>query len=131
MKNFVFISPNFPTNYWQFCRELRRNGLRVLGIGDAAYDGLSQELRDSLDEYYKVDSLEDYDAVYRGVAFFIHKYGRISWLESNNEYWLERDARLRSDFRIVSGFQEEDMAFWDEFYSLVKKNGPTKLVWPK
>ena len=71
MKNFVFISPNFPTNYWQFCRELRRNGLRVLGIGDAAYDGLSQELRDSLDEYYKVDSLEDYDAVYRGVAFFI------------------------------------------------------------
>ena len=109
MKNFVFISPNFPTNYWQFCRELRRNGLRVLGIGDAAYDGLSQELRDSLDEYYKVDSLEDYDAVYRGVAFFIHKYGRISWLESNNEYWLERDARLRSDFRIVSGFQEEDI----------------------
>ena len=109
MKNFVFISPNFPTNYWQFCRELRRNGLRVLGIGDAAYDGLSQELRDSLDEYYKVDSLEDYDAVYRGVAFFIHKYGRIDWLESNNEYWLERDARLRSDFRIVSGFQEEDI----------------------
>lgn len=109
MKNFVFISPNFPTNYWQFCRELRRNGLRVLGIGDASYDGLSQELRDSLDEYYKVDSLEDYDAVYRGVAFFIHKYGRISWLESNNEYWLERDARLRSDFRIVSGFQEEDI----------------------
>ena len=34
---------------------------RVLGIGDAAYDGLSQELRDSLDEYYKVDSLEDYE----------------------------------------------------------------------
>ena len=23
MKNFIFISPNFPTNYWQFCRELK------------------------------------------------------------------------------------------------------------
>ena len=22
MSNFIFISPNFPTNYWQFCREL-------------------------------------------------------------------------------------------------------------
>ena len=29
MKNFVFISPNFPTNYWQFCKELKDNGLNV------------------------------------------------------------------------------------------------------
>ena len=42
MKNFVFISPNFPENYWQFCRELSRNGLRVLGIGDCPYDMLRQ-----------------------------------------------------------------------------------------
>ena len=34
MKNCVFISPNFPTNYWKFCRELRNNGLNVLGVGD-------------------------------------------------------------------------------------------------
>ena len=34
MQNFIFISPNFPTNYWQFCRELKNNGLNVLGIGD-------------------------------------------------------------------------------------------------
>ena len=31
MQNFIFISPNFPTNYWQFCRELKNNGLNVLG----------------------------------------------------------------------------------------------------
>ena len=35
MKNFVFISPNFPLTYWRFCRELRNNGMRVLGIGDS------------------------------------------------------------------------------------------------
>ncbi len=109
MKNVIFISPNFPTNYWQFCRELKNNGMNVLGIGDAPYDGLSDELRDSLSEYYKVDSLEHYDAVYRAVAFFIHKHGRVDWLESNNEYWLERDAQLRTDFHITSGFQADDI----------------------
>ncbi len=109
MKNFIFISPNFPTNYWQFCRELKNNGLNVLGIGDQPYDELSSELKDSLNEYYKVSSLENYDEVYKAVAFFIFKYGRIDWLESNNEYWLERDARLRTDFHITSGFQTEDI----------------------
>lgn len=109
MKNFIFISPNFPTNYWQFCRELKNNGLNVLGIGDQPYDELTNELKSSLNEYYKVGSLENYDEVYRAVAFFINKYGRIDWLESNNEYWLERDAMLRTDFHILSGFQSEDM----------------------
>ena len=110
MKNVIFISPNFPTNYWQFCRELKANGLNVLGIGDQPYDELSGDLKGSLNEYYKVGSLENYDEVYRAVAFFIFKYGRIDWLESNNEYWLETDARLRTDFHITSGFQTEDMA---------------------
>ena len=110
MKNIIFISPNFPTNYWQFCRELKNNGMNVLGIGDQPYDELLPGLKDSLTEYYKVGSLENYDEVYRAVAFFIFKYGRIDWLESNNEYWLERDARLRTDFHITSGFQTEDMA---------------------
>ena len=109
MKNVVFISPNFPPNYWQFCRELKNNGLNVLGVGDQPYDELRPELKDSLKEYYKVSSLENYDEVYRAVAFFIFKYGRIDWLESNNEYWLERDAQLRTDFHITSGFQVEDM----------------------
>ena len=30
-------------------------------------------------------------------------------MESNNEYWLERDARLRTDFNIQSGFRTEDI----------------------
>ena len=109
MKNFIFISPNFPTNYWQFCRELKNNGMNVLGIGDQAYDELSADLKASLNEYYKVGSLENYEEVYRAVAFFIHKYGRIDWLESNNEYWLMQDSRLRTDFHITSGFQHDYM----------------------
>ena len=29
MKNVIFISPNFPTNYWQFCRELK---MKYIGL---------------------------------------------------------------------------------------------------
>ena len=109
MKNVIFLSPNFPENYWKFCYELKQNGMNVLGIGDAPYDNLLPELRDSLSEYYKVDSLENYDQVYRAVAFFIFKHGPIDWLESNNEYWLELDAALRTAFHITSGIQSEDI----------------------
>ena len=109
MKNIVFISPNFPTNYWMFCKELKNNGMNVLGVGDQPYDQLRGELKDSLNEYYKVDSLENYDEVYRAVAYFAFRYGKIDWLESNNEYWLEQDARLRTDFNIQSGFHTDDM----------------------
>lgn len=109
MKNFVFISPNFPTNYWQFCRELKKNGMNVLGIGDQPYEELSEDLKENLSEYYKVGNLENYDEVYRGVAFLIFKHGHIDWLESNNEYWLERDAKLRTEFHITSGFQSQDI----------------------
>lgn len=109
MKNFIFISPNFPTNYWKFCAELKKNGMNVLGIGDCPYDQLMPELRGSLNEYYKVSSLENYDEVFRAVAFLTYKHGRIDWLESNNEYWLERDAMLRTAFNITTGFHTEDM----------------------
>jgi len=109
MKNFIFISPNFPDNYWRFCRELKNNGFNVLGIGDCDYFNLTQVLKNSLTEYYKVSSLENYDEVYRAVAFFCFRYGKIDWLESNNEYWLEQDARLRTDFNITSGFKTDDM----------------------
>ena len=109
MKNIIFISPNFPTNYWMFCKELKNNGMNVLGIGDQPYEDLKPELKESLNEYFKVGSLENYDEVYRAVAFFAYKFGKIDWLESNNEYWLEKDAALRTDFNIESGFKTLDM----------------------
>ena len=121
MKNFIYISPNFPANHYNFCHYLKENGLNVLGIGDGSYDSLTQELRDSLNEYYKVTSLENYDEVYRAVAFFAYKYGKIDWIETNNEYWLERDAKLREDFNVTTGFHPEDMDLV-KFKSRMKEN---------
>ncbi len=109
MKNFIFISPNFPENYWKFCKQLQYNGFNVLCIGDCPYEQLKDEVWGSLKEYYWVRSLENYDEVYRAVAFFIFKYGKIDFLESNNEYWLERDAMLRTAFNIKSGFLQKDI----------------------
>ena len=118
--NFIFISPNFPHTYWNFCDRLRRSGVNVLGIGDAPYDGLEDGLKAALTEYYKVDSLENYDSVFRAVAFFSFKYGKIDWIESLNEYWLEQDARLRTDFNVTTGIQSDRIGFIKE-KSLMKR----------
>jgi hypothetical protein len=118
--NFVFISPHFPHTYWQFCDRLHRNGINVLGIGDAPYESLEAPLKAALTEYYRVNSLEDYDQVYRAVAFFAFKYGKIDWIESMNEYWLEQDARLRTDFNITTGIRSDRISFIKE-KSLMKK----------
>ncbi len=119
--NFIYISPNFPENHWNFCHQLKLNGVTVLGIGDADYDSLTDDLKGSMNEYYKVSSLENYEEVFRAVAYFTFRYGKIDWLESNNEYWLERDAKLRQEFHITSGFQPEDMDLV-KFKSRMKEN---------
>ena len=108
--NFIFISPQFPPIYWSFCDRLKRNGVNVLGIGDSPYDSLSDGLKGALTEYYRVNNMEDYDQMYRAVAFFAFKYGKIDWIESNNEYWLEQDARLRTDFNVTTGVNTQEVA---------------------
>ena len=108
--NLIFISPHFPETYWHFCAGARANGINVLGIADAPYDHLSPELKASLTEYYRVNNLEDYGEVFRAVAFLSYKYGKIDWIESNNEYWLEQDARLRTDFNVTTGIRNDRIA---------------------
>lgn len=109
MSNFVFISPNFPKTYYQFPKAWKQIGGTSLCIGEDPYDSLSQELKDAMDEYYQVSSMMNYDEMYRAVAWFAHKHGKIDWLESNNEFWLEQDARLREDFNICTGDKTKDV----------------------
>ncbi len=116
--NFVFISPYFPHTYWNFCDRLKKNGVNVLGIGDAPYDSLEGNLKAALTEYYRVDTLESYEQVFKAVAFFSFKYGKIDWLESNNEYWLIQDAKLRTDFNITTGVKYEEIGSWKHKYGM-------------
>ena len=107
--NIIFISPHFPLHFYHFCRHLKDLGANVLGIGDCPYGNLSQDVRDSVSEYYYLPSLEDYDQVMRATAFFTFKYGKIDYVESQNEYWLELEARLRTDFNITTGWKTDEL----------------------
>ena len=98
--NVVFLSPHFPPNMHLFPVRLREIGATVLGIADASYESLRPELRDALTEYYRVGNLHDIGELIRALGYFTHRYGKIDRIESLNEYWLETDARLRTEFNI-------------------------------
>lgn len=121
--NYLYISPGFPQCGTHFCKCMSELQVNVLGIGDMPYDSLNDTLKNALSEYYYVSSLEDYNQVYRAVAFFIHKYGRVDWIESMNEYWLPTDARLRTDFNVQHGPRA------DQIQRLIRKSEMKKVFW--
>jgi len=98
--NFVYLSPHFPPNYFRFCVHLRSLGANVLGLADEPYDLLNPDLRNALTEYYWINDLHNYDELLRALGYFTHKYGKIDRIDSHNEYWLETEAQLRTDFNI-------------------------------
>ena len=121
MKNFILISPHFPETYYMFAEALKRNGFRVLGIGDAPYNELMQELKYNLDEYYCCYDMDNFENEKRAVEYFANKYGQIDYLESNNEYWLEKDALLREIFNIPNGVRPNELKYW-QHKSLMKEH---------
>ena len=126
MKNFIIISPHFPQTYYRFAEALKNNGFRVLGVGDASYFEISHELRNCLDEYYCCFDMEDYENEKRAVGHFRNKYGIIDYLESNNEFWLEKDSWLRNDFNIPNGVRPDELKYWQHksmMKELYKKAG--------
>ncbi len=124
--NFVLISPQFPKTYWKFSQALKQNGFTVLGIGDSPYNQLSDEVKTNLTEYYFCPGMTDYRELFRAMAFFSYKYGKIDWVESNNEFWLQMDASLRTDFNITTGIQAAEIrkykskAEMKKYYQLAK-----------
>ena len=98
--NFVFLSPHFPPNYYQFCGSLRALGANVLGIADEPYDNLHPELKAALNEYYYVPNMHNYDDLVRAMGYLTYQWGKINGLDSHSEYWMETEARLRTDFNI-------------------------------
>jgi len=106
--NFVFLSPHFPPNYYRFAVALKSQGVTVLGLADENYDSLRPELRSALTEYFRVNSLHNYDELVRALGYFTHRYGKLDRIDSHNEYWLETEARLRTDFNIP-GIQSDQI----------------------
>ena len=112
MKNFVFVSPHFPDSYWKFCLALKNRGFNVLGIGDAPYYEIPEQCKIALTEYYCCSKMENIENERAALEYFEKKYGHIDYLESNNEYWLEKDAQLRKEFNITTGAWPEEVKYY-------------------
>ncbi len=121
--NFIYLSPHFPPNYYLFCVSLQDLGVTVLGLADEPYELLKPELKSVLKEYYRVNDMNNYDELLRALEYFTHRYGKIDRIDSQNEYWLETEARLRTDFNIT-GLKTEDM-------QRIKRKSAMKQVFAK
>jgi len=123
--NVIFLSPHFPRQFHLFCAALKRLGVTVIGIGDNPWQNLEEPVRSSLTDYYHVRNMDDYEQLYRAVALIINRHGRVSRIESLNEYWLAVEARLRTDFNI-EGIQIdriEDMNLKSRMKTKFRKGG--------
>lgn len=120
MQTFIFVSPHFPVHYWHFVKALHNAGFITLGIGDCPYNELPYELKSNLDEYYYCNNMENFDQECEAVKYFSNKYGQIDFLDSLNEYWLEKDAKLREIFNIKNGVRPSELVYWQK-KSLMKE----------
>ncbi|MFA6584323.1 MAG: hypothetical protein WCS77_08500 [Elusimicrobiaceae bacterium] len=96
----IFLSPNFPPNFYNFCLRLKAAGETVCGIGDQDFSALRPDLQNSLAWYCRVDSLHNYTQVRGAFGYLAEKFGPVTKVESLNEAWLETEARLRTDFGL-------------------------------
>lgn len=106
--NSVFLSPHFPPNFKNFVSRLNAAGVVVLGLSDEPYENLHSDLKDNLHDYYCVKDMHNYDELVRAMGHFTHRFGKINHIDSQNEYWLETEARLRTDFNI-EGIKEAEL----------------------
>ena len=106
--NSVFVSPHFPPNYHHFVTRLRQCGANVFGLADVPWESLNAELHRHLTEYYRVSNMHNYDELVRAMGYLTHKHGKLDHIDSLNEYWLETEARLRTDFNI-SGIKLDEV----------------------
>lgn len=108
--NFIFISPNFPRIYSQFVKALKDRGVNVLGVGDERFETLNDELKQNLTEYCYVADLNNKAWVINTIEYLRYKYGKIDFIESNNEYWMKNDAVYREWFNIEGGYRPAELA---------------------
>ena len=76
MKNVIFISPNFPENYWHFCHELKENGMNVLASVTVLMTICARNFRKACRNTTKWTALKLMTKSNGAVGYFIWHYGR-------------------------------------------------------
>jgi len=110
MSNMIALSPHFPENFAPFWARLKAAGVQVLGLADVAWEALNPELQAVLEAYWRVENMHDIEQLTQACWELQQRHGRIQWLESHNEYWLETEAELRRRLDIAGPHPEHMIA---------------------
>ncbi|MGV3526490.1 MAG: ATP-grasp domain-containing protein [Candidatus Sericytochromatia bacterium] len=98
--NVVMLSPHFPAQMTEYAHRLSQQGVTVIGLGDEPPQQLSVQLRAALDDYVYVRDMHQYDELLRACGQITWRHGKIDRIDSLNEYWLQTEAALRTDFNV-------------------------------
>jgi len=96
----LYLSPGFPPNSHLFCVAAHLRGASVLAVGDVPEHDLPPEAHQALERYVFEPRLGEYELLLGIVKAMIVEHGRIDFVESNGEHWLEIEGRLRDDLGI-------------------------------
>ena len=96
----LYLSPGFPPNSHLFCVAAHSRGASVLAVGDVPESNLPPEARLAFEQYVFEPRMGEYEVLLGVVLKMIAEHGRIDFVESNGEHWLEVEGRLRDDLGI-------------------------------
>lgn len=99
--NIVLLSPHFPSQMHLYAKNLKRLGVNVIGLADEPPQFLSNQVKQSLCEYLCVSDMHHYEELIRACGQITWRHGKIDRIDSLNEYWLETEAALRTDFNVT------------------------------
>ena len=104
----LYLSPGFPPNSHLFCVAAHSRGASVLAVGDLPAHDLPLEAYQALERYVFEPRMGEYELLLGIVKAMIVEHGRIDFVESNGEHWLEVEGRLRDDLGI-EGLSAQDV----------------------
>ena len=96
----LYLSPGFPPHTHLFCVAAHARGASVLAVGDMPEHDLPPEAHQALERYVFEPQMGDYEVLLGIVKSMVVEHGRIDFVESNGEHWLEVEGRLRDDLGI-------------------------------
>lgn len=108
MVRILYLSPGFPPNSYLFCVAAHSRGASVLAVGDVPEHDLPPETHQALERYVFEPRMDEYERLLGIVKALIVAHGRIDFVESNGEHWLEVEGRLRDDLGI-NGLSAQDV----------------------
>ena len=106
--NLLYLSPHFPENFYLFALRAAQQGIKVLGITDRNWSDLPHDLANSLHDHERISSFNNKREVLDATHRLSHRNGKIHWVESHLEPWLEIEAAIRHEF-LVPGLQPPNL----------------------